>query len=35
MPVGGFLTLGFVIAAVQWLTGRKAKTNKKSKEKIK
>ncbi len=35
MPVGGFLTLGLVIAAVQWLTGRKARTNKKSKEKIK
>ena len=29
MPVGGFLTLGFVLAASQWLTKRMDKKNKK------
>ena len=29
MPVGGFLVLGFVLAASQWLTRRLAKKNKK------
>ena len=29
MPVGGFLTLGFVIAGYQWLTRRKRNTKKK------
>lgn len=28
MPVGGFLVLGFVLAASQWLTGRMDKKNK-------
>jgi len=33
MPVGGFLTLGFVIAGFQWLMRRMA--NKKAKEAVK